>query len=128
MIAKSKASEVPTAAGTWINMMEAYGSENYKVGDWGQIGYTAPGTKSTSAKYISNEFTYEGGVSGTNGTWSAVAKHKLDECPATTGKWSLTATVESEGATNAGEVHTQAGSDMTAACLALTPAFSKLVK
>ena len=128
MIAKSKASEVPTAAGTWINMMEAYGSENYTVGDWGQIGYTAPGTKSTSAKYTSNEFEYTGGVSSNKGTWQAKALHKLDDCPANTGLWALEATVASETATNAGEVHTTAGSAMVAACLALTPAFNKLVK
>ncbi|WP_297945767.1 type II secretion system protein [uncultured Fibrobacter sp.] len=128
MIAKSKASEVPTAAGTWINLMEAYGSENYKVGDWGQIGYTAPGSKSNSGKYTSNEFEYTGGVSGTTGTWQAKALHKLDDCPATTGLWALTATVEGETSTKAGEVHTQAGTSMTAACRALTPAFDKLIK
>ncbi len=127
MIAKSKASEVPTAAGTWINMMEAYGSENYTVGDWGQIGYTAPGTKSNSAKYTSNEFEYTGGVSGTKGTWQAKALHKLDDCAANK-TWNLEATVASATQANAGEVHTTAGSTMEAKCLALTPAFNKLVK
>ena len=123
MIAKSKASEVPTAAGTWINMMEAYGSENYKTGDWGQIGYTAPGEKkSSSGHFQSNEFDY----TGANATWNAAARHKLDECTAGK-KWALSATVASEGAGNAGEVHvSDAGSDSQ--CTALTPAFAKLIK
>lgn len=127
MIAKSKASEVPTAAGTWINMMEAYGSENYKTGDWGQIGYTAPGEKSSSAKYKSNEFTYtDDGSDESTGLWTATAIHKLDEC--TAGKaWKLSATVKSENDAAAGEVHTQdGGSDSQ--CSALTPAFAKLIK
>ena len=43
MIAKSKASEVPTAAGTWINLQDAYTVEATEVGTWSQIGYNAPG-------------------------------------------------------------------------------------
>ena len=131
MIAKSKASEVPTAAGTWINMIEAYASENYKAGDWGQIGYTAPGVKSTSAKYASNEFTYEGGVSSGKGTWTAANKHKLDACakPQSGTSWALEATVKSENDAAAGQVTVaMASSGNVAACTALTPSFAKLVK
>ena len=124
MIAKSKASEVPTAAGTWINLMEAYGQEAYATGDWGQIGYTAPGTKLASGTFESNEFRYE----GADGTWTAWNRHKLDDCPAaTSAEWDLTATVAPESAGNAGEVHTTITTH-TAACVALTPSFSKLAK
>ena len=124
MIAKSKASEVPTAAGTWINMMEAYGSENYKTGDWGQIGYTAPGEKkSSSGHFQSTEFDY----TGANATWNAVARHKLDECLSSHAGWKLTATVASEGQGNAGEVHIS-DNGSASQCTALTPAFAKLIK
>ena len=126
MIAKSKASEVPTAAGTWINMVEAYASENYQNGDWGQIGYTAPGEKvgAASGSYQSNEFTY----TGESGTWNAKNRHKLDDCAATGNGWALTSTVQPETSTSAGEVHIALGEDVEAACIALTPAFNKLVK
>ena len=104
--------------------MEAYGSENYKTGDWGQIGYTAPGTKgSSSGEYSSTEFGY----TGKDGTWNAVAKHKLDECLASSDGWKLTATVKSEGDAAAGEVHTADGGSASE-CTALTPAFAKLIK
>ena len=104
--------------------MEAYGSENYKTGDWGQIGYTAPGTKgASSGQYASTEFDY----TGADATWEATAKHKLDECLSTSAGWKLTATVASEGQGNAGEVHTQDGGSASE-CVALTPAFSKLIK
>ncbi|MBR2899646.1 MAG: type II secretion system protein, partial [Fibrobacter sp.] len=58
MIAKSKASEVPTAAGTWINMQDAYFQEANDVGDWVKIGYTGPGAADPSNKssYASNTF------------------------------------------------------------------------
>ena len=126
MIAKSKASEVPTAAGTWINMVEAYAQEAYQNGDWGQIGYTAPGTKASSGDYSSNEFQY----TGTTGTWNAKNLHKLDDCKANSAGWGLTSTVESQGSSKAGEVHIQlaAATGDAAKCIALTPSFNKLVK
>lgn len=131
MIAKSKASEVPTAAGTWINLTEAYASENYAAGDWGQIGYTAPGVRSTSAKYKSNEFEYTGGLSSAKGTWAAKNLHKLDECavPSSGTSWALEATVKGESDAAAGQVSiAKANTGNVAACTALTPSFDKLIK
>ena len=127
MIAKSKASEVPTAAGTWINMVEAYAQEAYKAGDWNQIGYTAPGDKKSSGSFESNEFIYTGGLSGTNGTWNAKNKHKLDDCAANSNGWALTAAVEGEGSSKAGQVSITVGTGV-AACMGLTTSFSKLAK
>ena len=129
MIAKSKASEVPTAAGTWINMVEAYAQEAYKAGDWNQIGYTAPGDKKSSGSFESNEFIYVGGVDGDNGTWSAENKHKLDDCDVQTGSagWELTAEVESEGSSKAGQVYIKVGTGR-AECMGLTTSFVKLAK
>ena len=125
MIAKSKASEVPTAAGTWINMVEAYAQEAYANGDWGQIGYTAPGDKKNSGSFESNEFIYFGTV----GTWNASNRHKLDDCAAANGaaKWLLESTVEPESSTKAGQVKIEDKSS-DGKCKALTPSFTKLAK
>ena len=123
MIAKSKASEVPTAAGTWVNMADAYASEKYATGDWQQIGYTGPGNKINSASYQSNEFSYTGG----NGTWAASPRHKLDDCLASTeNAWTMEAEVKPEGDDNAGDM--QVTVDGVDACKALTPAFDKLAR
>ena len=127
MIAKSKASEVPTAAGTWVNMVEAYAQESYKGGDWNQIGYTAPGVKKSSGSYESNEFIYTGTGSGQTANWSATNRHKLDDCAANQKGWELTATVASEGAGNAGEVTIAVGTGV-AECMGLTTSFAKLAK
>lgn len=96
MIAKSKASEVPTAAGTWINMQEAYIQEKGEEGDWLAIGYTAPGVKSasTSSVYESNVFKYQ---ETTKGQWHAtVLKTALNDCEVGQG-WGLEASVISSG-------------------------------
>ena len=129
MIAKSKASEVPTAAGTWINMVEAYAQEAYKAGDWNQIGYTAPGKKASSGSYVSGEFLYTGGLDGSkNGLWEATALHKLDDCAANTKGWVLTAEVEPASSTKAGEVTVKLGANLDAKCTGLTTSFAKLAK
>ena len=88
MIAKSKASEVPTAAGTWINMMDAYFQEKQAVADWTVIGYSAPG-QGSSLSYSSNTFNY----TGTSGTadWNAKPKTKLNDCETTANGWKMLA-------------------------------------
>ena len=94
MIAKSKASEVPTAAGTWINMQDAYFQEKGSVGDWVQIGYSAPGAKASGnpSSYSSSVFNYAGNsCGGSNCTWSATPKVKLNDCPANAIGWQLQA-------------------------------------
>ena len=129
MIAKSKASEVPTAAGTWINMVEAYAQEAYKAGDWNQIGYTAPGDKKSSGSFESNEFIYTGGMSGVKGTWFAQNRHKLDDCLSTyVNPWRLEAEVEGEGSSKAGQVKISIPSGGEPKCTGLTTSFSKLAK
>ena len=93
MIAKSKASEVPTAAGTWINMQDAFFQEAGRVGTWPEIGYSAPGTASTNkSQYESQVFTFTGAAGV---TWTATPKVDLNDCKASvnTDKWSLTAGV-----------------------------------
>ena len=91
MIAKSKASEVPTAAGTWINMMDAYFQEKQGVADWNVIGYSAPG-QGSSLSYASSVFTY----TGTSGTadWNAAPIAKLNDCVGGTIGWKLLAATQ----------------------------------
>lgn len=119
MIAKSKASEVPTAAGTWINLQDAFVAENNVTGDWGQIGYSAPGamTANTSGEYTSKEFKY----TGANGTWNAENLHKLNDCAVTSGaaKWKLAATASTDGS----GTMTIATTGTDATCANLTPSF-----
>ena len=138
MIAKSKASEVPTAAGTYINLQDAYASESNKLGSWQAIGYSGPGTKKTttgSQVYESGNFWYAEGQMGT-ADWSASPRTKLNDCSAeatqptaaaTTHSWYLVSTFNnSTGGDGEGNITLKAsGID---ACTSLTPAFANLIK
>ena len=88
MIAKSKASEVPTAAGTWINLQDAYITEANTPGDWNQVGYTGPGKRQDSGSYESDNFAYYGNKSEGKGTWNASNLKVLNECTVG-GVWGL---------------------------------------
>lgn len=86
MIAKSKASEVGPAAGTYIKLQQAYFAEASKAGDWTLIGYTAPGKDSKTGN-----FEYKSGFSGAiptsdlgsfKGGWAAQNLSNLNECDA----------------------------------------------
>ena len=92
MIAKSKASEVPTAAGTWINMQDAYFQEKNDVGTWFQIGYSAPGTKNSANSYYSTVFYYNN--TDNTADWIAVPRVNLNDCDAgTADAWKMTASL-----------------------------------
>lgn len=115
MIAKSKASEVPTAAGTWINLEEAYVAENATLGTWDKIGYEAPGNKNTDGSYENTNFKYSG-----DSTWTATAKVPLNECAVGKG-WSLKAESSATGIVvknNSSEPD----------CVALTASWDNLVR
>ena len=84
MIAKSKASEVGPAAGTYVKLQDAYAAERNAAGGWTLIGYTDP---------TSNNFTYSGSGVGASATveltalsatlgWQAVNKVALNDCEA----------------------------------------------
>ena len=62
MIAKSKASEVGPAAGTYIKLQDAYASEANKVGSWLLIGYIAPGAKNSTVTGNTTTFVYDAGT------------------------------------------------------------------
>ena len=65
MIAKSKASEVGPAAGTFVKLQEAYAAENNKVGTWVDIGYKGPGSNAAAgSSSTSSMFTYAGEDAG----------------------------------------------------------------
>lgn len=100
MIAKSKASEVPTAVGTWINLQDAYVAEKNEVGTWVEIGYEAPGTVNSDKKSSSTGvINYaETGAASTGYIWTATPKANLNDCT-TSMKWSLKATGTSTGLT-----------------------------
>jgi len=123
MIAKSKASEVPTAAGTYINMQDAYAVEAGAIGSWAEIGYTGPGSNSNSgaqsAIFTYNEVQKNGNTAG----WTAHATSgKLNDCDATE-YWRLYAQYITS-ADQQGSVGYNATGD--AHCTDLTPAWSKL--
>ena len=127
MIAKSKASEVPTAAGTWINLQDAFITEANAAGDWNQIGYTGPGSRQNSGSYESENFAYYGDKSGNNGTWTAANKVKLNEC-AIGGTWGLTATANALNAQGQSSMTVTVATDdgQGGLCVGLTPSFSTL--
>ena len=123
MIAKSKASEVPTAAGTYINMQDAYAVEASAIGSWAEIGYTGPGSNSSSGAK-SAIFLYKEVAKGTNTAgWEAQPQQKLNDC-GTNNKWTLNAQYITAAGTQQGNVGYAANGD--AVCKDLTPAWDKL--
>ena len=122
MIAKSKASEVPTAAGTWINLQDAYVTEKNDVGDWNQIGYTGPGNRKATNSYESGNFAYYGDA----GTWKAKNLVVLNECVKGTEAWSLTASVPSKANGQGVKPMKLTKNNGDAICLGLTPSFETL--
>ena len=78
MIAKSKASEVGPAAGTYVKLQETYAVENNAIGSWSQIGYKDPSGSVTGGSTAS--FTYVPGTSSGVDNWSAYNKVGLNDC------------------------------------------------
>ena len=118
MIAKSKASEVGPAAGTFVKLQESYAAENNNVGTWAQIGYKGPGAQfSNSSK--SSTFTYAQGTSGA-GTWVATTTVDLNDCHMNS-TWSVTSQYSSGNITTTATI-----SDPTNCRAPLTPNFCKI--
>src|SRR5574344_1197249 len=92
MIAKSKASEVGPAAGTYVKMQQAFISEAMAIGDWKIIGYKAPGTndETTNFKYGGlKESATKNTVALATTTigWQAGNKAKLNDCGIADDNW-----------------------------------------
>lgn len=127
MIAKSKASEVGPAAGTYVKLQQAYFSESNAYGGWTLIGYTAP------AGGESNNFKFTGGstlaVDGTTtaavgDAWEAENKVKLNDCaPGKNWVVALDA-INADDPKDAYDATVAGGAD----CTALTPTFTNIGK
>jgi len=133
MIAKSKASEVPTAVGTYISLQDAYAVEANAVGSWQAIGYSAPGEKTsdatpgTSQVYQTTNFTYNEGKI-TEADWEAIPRVKLNDCAAAGDGWKMKSSFTPGEATDAGNYNLSFednGSD--AACKGLTASWANLL-
>ena len=118
MIAKSKASEVGPAAGTFVKLQEAYASENNDTGTWPQIGYKGPGAQNNDGTSTTASFGY----SGAKGTWVATSSVALNDCAANS-TWNLA----TDYTASTGTLITTASSSNKANCVdALTPNFCKI--
>lgn len=85
MIAKAKAAEVPTAAGIYVRLQDAFVHNDHGIGSWKDIGYAAPGDGKT------NNFEYGDCVVAKKEIdkdaesflgWSATSLSALNECSA----------------------------------------------
>ena len=121
MIAKSKASEVGPAAGTYVKLQDAYAAERNAAGGWKLIGYTDP---------ASNNFDYKGEITEdatvalaslnlTKG-WRARNKNALNDCAAQSCYWD----VQLSNGTAGGQV--AYGACQTAEAAPLTPNFTAI--
>ena len=137
MIAKSKASELGTVAGTYVKLQDAFVAEAGAIGSWTKIGYAIPS---------SSNFTYSDpagfdatgttnlDVLGTTGAihWQGDNNTKLNDC-AMHSLWQVK--VSTPGSSTAGLVQYDAGvaaeglgktTATTGHCLTLTPNFVKI--
>ena len=140
MIAKSKASEVGPAAGTYVKLQDAYASEANQIGGWKLIGYVAPGATSAGSDGSTTNFDYKHGaigfdesaaIQGHNASveWAAINNVALNECAAqeagtaaASGNW----TVSVAGATNGNSLTYTA--TVSTDCKPLTATFDKIGK
>ncbi|MCQ2092527.1 MAG: type II secretion system GspH family protein [Fibrobacter sp.] len=99
VIAKAKASEIHTAAGTYIHLQDAYLANKPGPGSWKDIGYGAPGNGS-SKNFCYNSGNLESAVliseipENTIG-WGASNLNPLNECGAGSW-WSIVITQQGE--------------------------------
>jgi len=119
MSAKAKAAELGPAVGSWSKLVAVYKSETGSLGNWGILGYQAPGTVVTgTGRSQTANFTYEDLDYGSTpaqqwpatARWQATSMALNDAC---------TGAVWSVNYVNAATV-TQVG------CPELTPNFDKI--
>lgn len=125
MIAKSKASEVGPAAGTYVKLQEAFFAERNVPGSWTLIGYKAPGNGGSTINFTYTE-TDVSATEATDGAWKAKNKTQLNDC-ASGDNWAIkvspTAATASAAASVAFDATVAAGG-----CEALTPNFASIGK
>lgn len=85
MMAKAKAAEVPTAAGSYIHLQEVHLHNSHDIGTWRDIGYAAPGNGTTSnfvySECIQEKIPLQGNTESVTG-WIASNTTNLNECTA----------------------------------------------
>ena len=112
-------------ATTYINMQDAYVVEALALGKWNQIGYTGPGSNSSSGSQT-NVFIYKEAASAPQ--WSVTTRSKLNDCAANTANaWTLGAQLDTD-ATSKGQGNVKYYTGGNANCTGLTPSFDKLVE
>ncbi|SHL87837.1 prepilin-type N-terminal cleavage/methylation domain-containing protein [Fibrobacter sp. UWOV1] len=131
MIAKSKASEVGPAAGTYVKLQQAFVSEtgeNY--GNFKIIGYSAPGKNSATTNFTySDQGQYTNNTATLNTsakeTWRATANLKLNDCNSGS-YWKISVAKASNGSAADAVVFT---ADINGTgCEELTPSYKKIGK
>ena len=136
MIAKSKASEVGPAAGTYVKLQQAYYSERSVAGGWQLIGYMAPSGAGDSQ---TTNFAYGVGGLATGSDnnlaqpvigWTARNLAALNECAAPAANaWSWQVQVSKATSSDHGaDVAFAASANGGTGCVALTPTFDKIGK
>ncbi|ACX75628.1 putative type IV pilin [Fibrobacter succinogenes subsp. succinogenes S85] len=136
MIAKSKASEVGPAAGTYVKLQDAYVAESgVYVGNWKTIGYNMPGSNNFTyaEKDLTANTTTLAGLSAKVG-WKATNNSKLNDCVKDS-EWDIS--ISEAGTDDASKgspiaysatTPSKSGDDDTSDCAALTPNFTKIGK
>ena len=134
LIAKSKASEVGPAAGTYVKLQDAYFSEQNKYGGWGLIGYTAPGSEGSSTSFKGTTFTYTAQDLDWNSettddvekAWQAEnTETDLNDCPKGS-TWTLDLESAAAKLVTGYTPEITAKSGGNANCEVLTPSFKKI--
>ena len=133
MIAKSKASEVGPAAGTYVKLQQAYFSESSKAGGWQLIGYLAPSgvaaSQTTNFKYDVGGIKADASDAVTDKKigWQAANVANLNECQGDGTKFNWKVEVQKVSGTSQDDI-TFTSTAIGAGCIALTPTFDKIGK
>ena len=141
MIAKSKASEVGPAAGTYVKLQDAYAAETGAVGKWANIGYIAPGTKADASHSSTPVFSYIDNFQGTGdtgstlvgalgddtGAWEAKNNTALNDC-AVNSSWTIKLSKGSTASNGSPVEYTAAAPDVNGNCGSLTANFANIGK
>ena len=139
MIAKSKASEVGPAAGTYVKLQDAYAAETGAVGKWENIGYIAPGTKGADAEHYSTTvFDYSNSFAGANSGstmvgslttategWRATTKTALNDCKISS-FWFIKFNKSGDGASVSYEADIDPNGGTKVNCTSLTANFTNI--
>ena len=78
-------------------MQEAFIQEKNAVGDWVQIGYSAPGQKTDNYNYTSNVIAYSSEEGASTWTAKPATNVTLNDCTADDGGWIFNAGLDANG-------------------------------